>query len=161
MIRHQQLFRHDPDNGVYGDCHRTAIACLLDLHPTEVPHFGQLCIEAEASKDPYDWRAHEEQWLNERGLTQAHINFSGGLDQLFDFMDMYNPNVLYLLGGTSPRGTAHTVICHGGKLEWDPHPDGGGVPQPMAHKVYEVSFLLPLAMKQPLPDAMQGEAVAS
>ena len=39
MTPQTQLNKHDPANGVYGDCGRTVIACLLDLHPSEVPHF--------------------------------------------------------------------------------------------------------------------------
>src|SRR5437879_5835280 len=35
----KQRFQHDPDGGVWGDCHRTAIACALGLPRDEVPHF--------------------------------------------------------------------------------------------------------------------------
>lgn len=33
MKYNKQLFRHHPEQGIFGDCHRTAIACMLDLEP--------------------------------------------------------------------------------------------------------------------------------
>lgn len=40
MIPQHQAFRHDPDNGVYGDCARTAFATLLGVPRDDVPHFA-------------------------------------------------------------------------------------------------------------------------
>lgn len=147
MTPHVQRHRHDPDNNVYGDCHRTAIACLLDLEPEEVPHFGQLFQEAKDRGERPVWGEEVEAWLNSRGLTQVDVVFSPDLDGMFNFMQQRNPLTYYLLGGTSPRGSDHTVICRGGGFEWDPHPDGGFLVGPMSHEYYEVSFILPLAMK--------------
>ena len=53
MIRRRQLFRHEPHNVIYGDCHRTAIACLLDMEPWQVPHFTQLAHTTPG----YDWES--------------------------------------------------------------------------------------------------------
>ena len=39
MKFYKQLHKHDPDNGVWGDCHRTAIGCLLDIEPELIPNF--------------------------------------------------------------------------------------------------------------------------
>ena len=41
MRPQQQKFKHDPANGSYGDCFRTALACILDLDRDEVPHFNE------------------------------------------------------------------------------------------------------------------------
>ena len=51
MTPQNQLHKHDPANGVYGDCGRTAIACLLDLHPS--PHFwnGEKADNPTADED--------------------------------------------------------------------------------------------------------------
>jgi len=41
MRFHKQLItNHNPESGIFGDCQRTAIACLLDKHPSDVPHFA-------------------------------------------------------------------------------------------------------------------------
>lgn len=34
----RQLYRHDPANGVYGDCWRACIASVLELPIEDVPH---------------------------------------------------------------------------------------------------------------------------
>ena len=39
MEFYKQLNEHNPDEGVYGDCYRTAIGCLLNIPPEFVPHF--------------------------------------------------------------------------------------------------------------------------
>ena len=146
MIRRKQLFSHNPAAGFYGDCHRTAIACLLDMEPQDVPHFAEKGFEAEARGEEYDWRADVERFLNANGLTQIDVNWSD-LDAFFSYMDFSNPDVLYLLGGTSPRGTHHTVICRGGGFEWDPHQSNEFVAKPLGHGLYTATFLLPLSMK--------------
>lgn len=149
MIRHRQLFRHKPESRIYGDCHRTAIACLLDIQPEDVPHFYLLKVEAQERGESYDWRAEVERFLNTHGITQADVAFGSTLYELFKYMDAVNPQTLYLLGGESPRGVNHTVICRGGSFEWDPHPDDSFVVGPLDSGYYEVTFLLPLAMRAP------------
>lgn len=37
--RQKQAFLHKPEEGVYGDCYRTCIACLLGIDRDAVPHF--------------------------------------------------------------------------------------------------------------------------
>jgi hypothetical protein len=147
MIRHRQLFCHAPENGTYGDCHRTAIACLLDLQPQDVPHFYQLKVEAQQRGEEFDWRAEVERFLNSKGYTGVDITYASSLNELFDYMAAVNPRSLYLLGGASPRGWNHTVICRGGGFEWDPHPDSDFVIGPLDSGLFEVTFLLPISMR--------------
>ena len=64
MKFHKQLYRHDPENGVWGDCYRTAWACLLDLEPEDVPHF------CEGFTDDGAATAKLDAWLRERGLCR-------------------------------------------------------------------------------------------
>lgn len=149
MIRQHQLFRHDPENGVYGDCHRTAIACLLDLKPEDVPHFYEQKVEAEKRGESYDWRAEVEKFLNSVGYTAADVSYGSTLSALLEYMENVNPRTYYLLGGTSPRGVNHTVICRGGDFAWDPHPDREFINAPLDNGYFEVTFILPLSMKAP------------
>lgn len=155
MKQYKQMFRHDPENGVWGDCHRTALACILNLQPAQVPHYiGEHELAKSRGKE-FDWQAAQEAWLNQLGYTSVDIVFGNGepdpdlhgLQGLLGFMGQRNPRIYYLLGGTSPRGTNHSVVCLGGGLEWDPHPDGGFLVGPMDHGFYEVTFLLPKNMK--------------
>jgi hypothetical protein len=141
MIKRHQLFLHEPHNEIWGDCHRTAIACLLDKEPWEVPHFGQL----HATTPNYDWRAAEREYLATLGLAMFDVVF-GDLESAFRFMDGWNYDIYYLMGGMSPRGTNHTVVCRGGEFYWDPHPAGGFLVGPMDCDFYQITVLIPLSM---------------
>lgn len=144
MIRRHQLFRHEPHNEIFGDCHRTAIACLLDLEPWQVPHFTQLANTVPG----YDWEEGVARFLEGRGLCSADVSFGGGdLEGVFGYMHSRNPRAYYLLGGRSPRGTNHTVVCCGGGFAWDPHPAGDFLVGPLSNGFYEITFLMPLAMQ--------------
>ena len=142
MIERKQLYRHEPWNEIYGDCHRTAFACLLGLEPHEVPHFALL----HTTTPGYDVDVEIEKWLRTLGLAQVDILYSGKLEDVFGFMGARNPDALYLLGGTSPRGTNHTVVCQGGGFRWDPAQAGGYLVGPLDHGFYEVTFLVPVGM---------------
>ncbi|NJC36400.1 hypothetical protein GGR60_000890 [Xanthomonas arboricola] len=145
MIRRHQLFRHEPHNEIYGDCHRTAIACLMDLEPWQVPHFAQLA----ATQPGYDWEAAVAEFLETHGLCSVDVSFGpdNGVEGVFAYMQSRNPGIRYLLGGMSPRGTNHTVVACGGGYDWDPHPDGGFLVGPLTNGHYEITFLLPLSMQ--------------
>lgn len=156
MIRHKQLFRHEPEKGIYGDCHRTALACILNLpSPEHAPHFiGEWEAKAAASADGkpddgFSWQEAQAEWLDSLGYCTADICFNGEVpvEDVFAFMEARNPDIYYLLGGQSPRGTNHSIICHGGGFEWDPHPDGGFLVGPMDNGVWEITFILPNSMR--------------
>lgn len=58
-----QREQHDPARGVWGDCHRSALASLLELPLSDVPHF--------AKGGRADWRERERAWLAGMGLEPA------------------------------------------------------------------------------------------
>lgn len=148
MIKRKQLFRHRPEDEIFGDCHRTAIACLLDKEPWEVPHFGHLY----ATVPDFNWRDHEEWYLRTQGYSRVSVCFTD-IEEMFKFMHGWNPAALYMLGGESPRGTNHTVICCGGGFYWDPAKDGGFLVGPLQGEgIYEASFLVPVGMTIPLQE---------
>lgn len=35
----KQKYRHDPENGVFGDCYRTCLAYILGFDRDSVPHY--------------------------------------------------------------------------------------------------------------------------
>ena len=120
MTPQKQLNKHDPANGVYGDCGRTVIACLLDLHPSEVPHFWDRGETNNLTADE-DCR----KWLAKRGLRIITWAVDGGLVEVLTFMNQLNPETYYTLMGTSPRNVNHVVICRNDEIVHDPSLDGG------------------------------------
>ena len=123
MKRLKQLNKHDPDNGFYGDCYRTAIACLLDKDsPDEVPHF--------IDKDNEDWEADTREYLKTQGYGFASFGFlsqepmAESFQNVQSFMERVNPDILYIISGISVRGNPHVCIALNGNVIWDPHPDG-------------------------------------
>jgi hypothetical protein len=143
MIERKQLFRHDPEHGVYGDCHRTALACLLDLEPEQVPHFG----ENFESPEVFSHRVAE--WLSAQGWCEVSVPYQSTLDELLQCQEALNPDVYYLLGGKSRTGCGHTVIGCGGEIVWDPSLDNSGIVAPFdTDGLYWVTWLVPLSMRR-------------
>lgn len=142
MKPQKQLIRHDPANGQYGDCHRTAIACVLDMDAADVPHF--------MDRTPGKGEAPEaerlvEAWLNERGVTQISIIFPGSLtaDEVMTTVMNVNsqrPGLAFLLGGESRTGVNHTVVCRDGKIVCDPSQTDAGIVGPCDDGYYWVTF---------------------
>lgn len=71
MKFHTQEFRHDPENGVYGDCQRAIVASLLGLEMSEVPHFN------EGGPDAYGFFERLDSFLFSRGIGRLSIAFDG------------------------------------------------------------------------------------
>lgn len=119
MIPVRQRLRHDPDNGVYGDCHRAALASLLELSLDDVPHF---CDESVYPRDKNPLTSTEREWLLGRGLVSINILYPGDtdLDLVLTSVETVNPGVLFILGGTSINGTGHSVVAGNGRVVHDP-----------------------------------------
>lgn len=139
MTPHKQLFRHDPENGVYGDCGRTAIACLLDLHPSQVPHFFH------GPENPlHDPNEELKAWLAKRGITLLTFNLSSELkiDEVMECMNSQQPDVWYCLVGESANGVDHSVVCRGDQIVHDPSLDDSGIVGPSSCGVWFIEILV-------------------
>ena len=146
MTPHKQLIRHDPENGAYGDCHRTAVACLLDLHPSEVPH-----VYRDPTRSNEECDAEMAEFLAARGLRMIAVAWSGAtaLDDVLGTMEALNPGALFILGGTSRLGTGHSVIAGLGRVVHDPSPLDSGIVGPMEDGHWWIHFLaLNTAMRE-------------
>lgn len=119
MKFHAQRVKHAPAEGRFGDCHRTAIACILDLEPEEVPNFAALPGSFGDAKVFHD---NVNAWLATRNLTQFSFVYHGDcdLDSVLKAVDSLNPNLAFILGVQSPGGTDHSVIACGGAIMHDP-----------------------------------------
>lgn len=119
MKPQKQKFLHRPEEGVFGDCYRTAIACLLDKDRDEVPHFyDRLHNQAVPDDVTNAIRA----WLREHGYGRVVFAFgnSVGLNAVLTMMEALNAGVFWLLSGTSRTGCNHVVVCRGGEIIHDP-----------------------------------------
>ncbi len=135
MTPHKQLYRHDPDNGVWGDCLRTAIACLFDLRPEQVPHF------ADGGPSGSEMNARIDAWLKEQGSHRISVMYKGDLDQVLRSVASQNPDVWYLLTGQSRMEVDHVVICRNDAIVHDPSLDGAGIIGPADIGYYWVEFI--------------------
>lgn len=124
MTPAKQLNHHDPANGVYGDCYRTAIACLLDMAPSEVPHV----FENGGGSMETQFKAMDA-WLSARDLTEINIPLVGDcpLDRALEVMGHWSGGIHYMLTGRSGTGCNHVVICQGREIVWDPSQTCSGI----------------------------------
>jgi hypothetical protein len=140
MTPYKQINKHDPDNGVFGDCYRTCIACLLDRSPSEVPHFhnGELSgSEVEALTN---------NWLKKQyGLSIVELPFPGdSLEAVQLNFKERNLGVHYLLSGFSKNACNHVVVCKNGKIVNDPAQDDSSITGPCDDGYYWIGFLVKL-----------------
>lgn len=143
MLKQKQLIKHRPDEGIYGDCHRTAIACLLHMKPEDVPNFG------EHYTDGYKFVESVEAWLATQGLASVSIAFSPpNMKDVLLTQKSCNPDTYYLLGGESAIGAGHTVIGCNDEIVWDPSNEENGIVGPMSDGFYWVTYLVPLILKR-------------
>lgn len=140
MTPHKQMFRHAPERGEYGDCDRTTIACLLDLRPVEVPHWGHPDV---VPKDK--WNEAKTKWLAAKGYSLANFLFGEetGLENILMTMKNINPGLFYLLSGESATGVNHVVVCLNDKIVHDPSLDNSGIVGPCDDGYFWVQFLVP------------------
>ncbi len=139
MTPDKQLIEHCPDEGRYGDCQRTCIAVILDLHPSEVPHFND-DPRAERGTDAW-WERRQAAWLAERGLAYATVAYSGEqpLGNVMEWTSKQSPTVPMILLGTSRLGSNHVVVVMDGEIVCDP--SGNGIVGPSREGTWEVSMI--------------------
>lgn len=136
----KQLYRHDPPR-VFGDCHRAALASILELPCEAVPHFYEL-IDGE-KPDPATVSQRERSYLASQGLVGITTCFSEGIElqAVLDGIAYYNPGVYWILGGTSRNGTGHSVVACDGAIVHDPALDESGIVGPMDNGHYWATFI--------------------
>ena len=112
----QLIDSHDPENGIYGDCFRTAVACILDKKPEEVPHVFSL--EDDSLQDR-EMRV----YLETIGYLILHTAFNiQPLETMLEYGHINMPGQLWILGGVSSQNNNHAVVCRNHKMIHDPHP---------------------------------------
>ena len=143
MKPQKQKFLQDEAAGTTGDCGRAVLACLLDLDVEEVPHFGENLPQRFSG---VEYNRRENEWLRGRGLYRVKIVFDGELsvDRVIRAVSSNNPDLLFLLVGTSKNETTHVVVCGNNKIVHDTALDDSGIVGPEGCGFYFVEFLVPL-----------------
>lgn len=145
MIFRKQLCAHNPPES-YGDCYRTAIGCLIDMEPQDVPHFMAMHAD-EGEFVTETQKVHIREWLAERGYTHIELGFhapQSDPQSMRDYVaDMNGEDVVYTLSGCSVIGS-HVVICRGRKILWDPSPFDSGIVSGYKDHFW-VGFVVPVA----------------
>lgn len=143
--------KHDPANGLHGDCHRAAVATMLDLPYEAVPHFNV------GGPDGPEFKFRERTFLATHGLRPIDAVYAGEeVDRAKDFppgpglvlyiVSMLNPGVPYLLGGRSRNGVDHTVVALDGEIVHDPGMDEPGIVGACLDGWYWVTFFGALSL---------------
>lgn len=156
MIFRKQLKPHLPSAGIIGDCLRTCYACLLDLEPSQVPHFAQLAYDSNGGKfgdQTADETRFQNEWLLSKGLLQWSMAISlepyeDITQALESFVHMNQaPRHMFMVTGRGPNAV-HVCIYKGADLLWDPSPSNqgllGGIPPENA---IFLTFLMPASMR--------------
>ena len=125
MIPTKQRRRHNPDEGIYGDCARAAFASILEIPYDDVPDFTFVGNQYEEIRS----------WLRRLGYDVCRFLFLGSepLDKIQERMADWNPNIYYLLSGRSSIGIGHIVVCLNGEIAHDPSLDNTGIVGPLKH----------------------------
>jgi hypothetical protein len=134
---HKQLFRHDPENGLHGDCYRTAVACILGLEPAEVPHVYD-------GTDDETGVPRMRAWLAERGMALISINFDASVPRagLLEAAGRASGGLPYLLTGKSRNGCSHVVVCEGEAIIHDPALDNSGIIGPAGDEWWMIEWVV-------------------
>ena len=132
MTPHKHLLPHNP--GITSDCHRTAVACLFDVHPSKVPHFYTKA----------DWEASRTEWLRSQGYMALVMHYAGDVAGALEAFGKDNPGIYWMLSGAVEAGDGHTVVCMGRQIVHDTCPDNPGIAGPMQDGYFVGEWFIPL-----------------
>jgi hypothetical protein len=138
----KQAYRHDPENGVYGDCYRTCLAVMLQVPRDSVPHWV-------TTMDPKEWdsvvQPKYNAWLAERGLQELAIPVGPAeLEDVLAFQKSRTPSLVpAMLTGRSRTGCNHCVIVFDGEIFHDPGLDDPGIISSCEDGFYWLAWLIP------------------
>ena len=97
-----------------GDCFRACIASIFELPIEALPNPQDPELAETPMGSAAGWWIEWQSWLAKRNLTMYTWEHTPG---------GWIPQGYALLAADSPRGPwLHSVVCHDGKIVWDPSP---------------------------------------
>ena len=137
MTPQKQRFRHKPEEGEFGDCHRTCLACILGIDRDLVPNFGV------HYGDVAKFLASEAEFLASIGMRAIDIPFQGtvSLGTMLESLGRLVPNAHLIFAGQSRTGLNHSVIIKDGEIVWNPSLDDVGIIGPCDDGHYWITIL--------------------
>lgn len=107
-----QDMAHDPNAGIWGDCHRTACAMVLGIDKTLIPNFYNELIGNHALAN----EKYSEFFLG-LGLTQIQIAIPGddvSFSTITESREAQSPGTPYVVGVAGSQGVNHSVAIKDG-----------------------------------------------
>lgn len=93
-----------------GNCLMACVACILEVSLDDLPDLYQMADSG------IPWPLNFFQVIKERGLL---------LEMCYAYQG--RPRGYSIANGMGPRGNLHSCVAKDGAIEFDPHPDGGGL----------------------------------
>lgn len=144
MTPYKQLYGHNPDQGIFGDCFRTALGCLLNMPPEKVPHFYDGCRPED---DATEQNKAVQYWLAQQGYRLVIIPYECSPETLLESQGFNNPDTYWLMSGKSGKHDCnHVVICCGNQVIWDPSRENSGVTGKNKDGQVWCEYLIPISM---------------
>jgi hypothetical protein len=115
----KQLITHNPSEGKFGDCYRTAVAIVMGVPASEVPH---VCEKGWCNADDLDGLIAMRDFLRSKGFAISKSVFNGELTwpKFREWMAKFNPDSAIIVTGGTVRDTNHCVVMVGGEVICDP-----------------------------------------
>lgn len=113
----QEFPVHDYKNGLIGDCFRAAIASVLELDISSVPHFVR-----DFYGDEDGLYSAVYSYLANYGFFLLEVSYPIGLKQLKRQKENLNIDCYHLITGVDHDGDGHACVGLNGELIHDPHP---------------------------------------
>lgn len=118
---HNQLYRHEPENDIFGDCYRTCFANMFGLEPWKVPHF-MVSTEPDFGYD---------KWVQKQGLKIMGFYCDADMDSALWILSDLAPGEIFIFSGMSSNGVNHAVLAKDGEIIHDPSQDNSGIIGPL------------------------------
>ncbi|TXH10236.1 MAG: hypothetical protein E6R03_15710 [Hyphomicrobiaceae bacterium] len=138
MTPQKQLIEHDPENDKWGDCQRTCVAVILDMHASDVPHF---CDMSPNRGDKRPWTQQQDEFLASLGYAATTFAYHSSLsfDEVMELTSRQNAKTPMILLGKSNLGCNHVVVVLDGEIACDP--SGNGIVGPCIEGTWELTVL--------------------
>lgn len=136
-FKHKQI-RHNPSEGVFGNCHQCCLSYLLQLPLDDVPYLGKYCGEDNAA-----WAKYLKEWASSKGLYPLTLRVD-------DKAILESYQLPYILSGPSPRYDCyHCVVAFGSEIIYDPYTGNGIIDEPLLSTDYWYMELFIRGFTQP------------